>query len=194
MLYSAIIYSRADSPRSCGMWFSIVPILVSTEVLYWQRYLLVAWLVLRETAAVSAQVMCTPLTHTPGRMPCVFSCNLPPELLDLLRAAAVTRGWDTYRMDTEKRVSIESWPWRRNILPPVLRGLEPESFWSQVRRLTTELSQLPNTAYATLTEYFSATCGETAIGYFGTSCYTFDKFEYTTCLCFWDVVTWFSNE
>ena len=32
---------------------------------YLQRYLVVAWLVPRETAAVSAHVLCTPYTHAP---------------------------------------------------------------------------------------------------------------------------------
>ena len=35
----------------------------STEVAYWQCCLVVAWLVPCETAAVSAQVLCTPYTH-----------------------------------------------------------------------------------------------------------------------------------
>ena len=33
--------------------------------MYWQRSLVVAWLMPRETAAVSAQVLCTPFNHTP---------------------------------------------------------------------------------------------------------------------------------
>ena len=43
---------------------------------------------------------------------------------DLLCVTVVTRGWNGYR------VSTESWPWRKKML---LLGLEPETFWSQVR-------------------------------------------------------------
>ena len=41
----------------------IVPFLISTKVVYLQRCLVVAWLVPRETAAVSAHILCT-------RFPC----------------------------------------------------------------------------------------------------------------------------
>ena len=45
-----------------------------------------AWLVPNETAAVSAQVLCTPYNHAPchflqSHIRKVFSCNLPPALL-----------------------------------------------------------------------------------------------------------------
>ena len=54
---------------------------------------------------------------------------------DVLRA---TRG-----TDTEIRVSTESWQWKRKEnLPPLLPGLEPETFRSRVCRSTTELSPL----------------------------------------------------
>ena len=43
----------------------VARILTSTLVVYWQRSLVVAWLMPRETAAVSAQVLCTPFNHTP---------------------------------------------------------------------------------------------------------------------------------
>ena len=60
---------------------------MSTEVVYWQRCLPVAWLVPRETAAVSAPVLCTPFSHAPFHSKphrcgaCVFSCNVPLALL-----------------------------------------------------------------------------------------------------------------
>ena len=38
---------------------------MSTEIVYWQIYLVVAWLVSRETAAVSAQVLCTSHNNAP---------------------------------------------------------------------------------------------------------------------------------
>ena len=34
-------------------------------MVYWKRYLDVTWLVPRETAAVSAKVVCTPYNHAP---------------------------------------------------------------------------------------------------------------------------------
>ena len=66
LLYIAILCSRADSPRSCRMWFSMTNcilfwrvFLISTEVVYIQCCLVVTWLVPRETAAVSARSVYT---------------------------------------------------------------------------------------------------------------------------------------
>ena len=99
LLYSTILCSRADSLHSCHMWFWMSDciifqciFLISTEVVYWQNYLVVAWLVSRETAAISAQVLCTPFNHAPVYSvtsfkatqvsgACVFNCNLPAALL-----------------------------------------------------------------------------------------------------------------
>ena len=66
--------------------------LISTEVMYWQRYLVVTWLVPPETAAASVHSLCSPYNHAPvysitsfkvTSVGClyVFSCNLPPALL-----------------------------------------------------------------------------------------------------------------
>ena len=64
---------------------------ISIQVVYLQRYLVVAWLVPREIAAVSAHVLCTQYNHAPIYRvtlfeatcvgACVLSCNLPPALL-----------------------------------------------------------------------------------------------------------------
>ena len=162
-------------------------------MVYWQRYLLVAWLVLRETAAVSAQVMCTPLNHTPGMMHVCLAvtCHLHfwQNDQDLLRAAAVSREWSTYQTDTEISVSADSWPWRRNILSPVLRGLEPETFRSQVLRsnhwtLPAPQHNLRNTDLIFFSHLW--TNGHCLFGYIVLH---FRQFEYTTWLCFWYVVT-----
>ena len=71
-LYSDILRSPADSLRSCCMWFwmsdckpFVARFLISTEVVYWQRYLAVSCLVPREAAAVSAHVLCTPYNLAP---------------------------------------------------------------------------------------------------------------------------------
>ena len=88
--------------------FFIAHFFKSNEVVYWQCYLVVTWLVLRETAAVSAQVLCTPYNHAPvysviqryiGRVHVCLAvtCHLHSwqDDQDLLRATAVTQGWVT---------------------------------------------------------------------------------------------------
>ena len=56
-----------------------------------------------------------------------------------LSATAVTRGWNGYWINSEHRkLALE-----KNILPPLLPELEPETFRSRIRRGTTELSPLP---------------------------------------------------
>ena len=76
-----------------------------------------AWLVPHETAAVSAQVLCTPYNHAP----CHFmqshirkkyaylavTCHLHfwHNDRDLLHATAVTRGWNGYRNKSQHRNS-----------------------------------------------------------------------------------------
>ena len=66
----------------------------------------------------------------------MFSCNLPPALLAewsaLLRATAVTRGWNGYRNKSQNRkLTLE-----KKILPPFLQGtrLTSHTFRSWVRR------------------------------------------------------------
>ena len=49
---------------------------------------------------------------------------------DLLRAAAVTRGWNGYRNKSQHRKSTLE----EKILPPLLQGFEPVTFQSRVRR------------------------------------------------------------
>ena len=103
--------------------FCCLCVLISAEVVYWQHYLVVAWLVPRETAAVSAKVLCTPHNHAPVDRVTLFShigrvyvCLAVTCLLhfwqndrDLLRATTVTRGGT----DTNRRVSPESTPWKK---------------------------------------------------------------------------------
>ena len=49
---------------------------------------------------------------------------------DLLRATAVTRGWNGYRNKSQHRkLTME-----KKILLPLLQGFEPETFQSRVRR------------------------------------------------------------
>ena len=64
---------------------------------------------------------------------------------DLLRATAVTRGWNGHRNNSQHRkLTLE-----KIILKPLLPGLEPETFRWRVRRSTTELSPLPIVAMTT---------------------------------------------
>ena len=101
-----------------------------------------AWLVPHETAAISAQVLCTPYNHAPchfmqSHIRKVYACLAVTCHLhfwqndrDLLRATAVTRGWNGYRNKSQHRkLTLE-----KKILPPLLPGFEPGTFQSRVRR------------------------------------------------------------
>ena len=94
-----------------------------------------------ETAAVLAQVQCTPYNHAPchfmqSHTRKVYACLAVTCHLhfwqhdrDLLCATAVTRGWNGYRNKSQHRKSTLE----KKILPPLLQGFEPASFQSQVR-------------------------------------------------------------
>ena len=61
---------------------------------------------------------------------------------DLLRATAVTRGWNVYRNKSRRRkVTLE-----KNILPPLLQGFEPVTFQSRVRHSAHWAIPLPGSA------------------------------------------------
>ena len=55
---------------------------------------------------------------------------------ELLRATAVTRGWNGYRNKSQHRMSTLE----KKILPPLLQGFEPATFHHESGALTTELS------------------------------------------------------
>ena len=100
-----------------------------------------AWLVLHETAAVSAQVLCTPYNHAPchfmqSHIRKVYACLAVTCHLhfwqndrDLLRATAVTWRWNGYRNKSQRRKSTLD----KKILPPLQQGFEPAAFQSRVR-------------------------------------------------------------
>ena len=100
------------------------------------------WLVPHESAAVSAQVLCTPYNHAPyhfmqSHIRKVYACLAVTCHLhfwqndrDLSRATAVTRGWNGYRNKSQHRKSTLE----KKILPPLQQGFEPETFQSRVRR------------------------------------------------------------
>ena len=101
-----------------------------------------AWLVPHETAAVSAQDLCTPYNHIPchfmqSHIHKVYACLAVTCHLhfwqndrDLLRATAVTRGWNGYRNKSQHRKSTLE----KKIPPPLQQGFEPATFQSRVRR------------------------------------------------------------
>ena len=89
------------------------------------------WLVLHETAAVSAQVLCTPCNHATchfmqSHIRKVYAClavtchlHFLQNDRDLLRATAVTRGWNGYRNKSQHRKSTLE----KKILPPLQKAL-----------------------------------------------------------------------
>ena len=87
------------------------------------------------------QVLCTPYNHAPchfmqSHIRKVYACLAVTCHLhfwqhdwDLLRATAVTQGWNRYRNKSQHRkLTLE-----RKILPPLLQGFEPATFQSRVR-------------------------------------------------------------
>ena len=110
-----------------------------------------AWLVPHETAAVSAQVLCTPHNHAPchfmqSHIRKVYAClavtcrlHLWQNDRDLLRATAVARGGT----DTEIRVSTESRHWRRFFSRRSCRDWNPRPFSHESSALTIKLFPAP---------------------------------------------------
>ena len=101
-----------------------------------------AWLVPHETAAVSAQVQCTPYNHAPchfmqSHIHKVYAClavtchlHFWQNDCDLLRATVVTQGWNGYwNKSRHRKLTLE-----KKILSLFQQGFEPVTFQSQVRR------------------------------------------------------------
>ena len=104
-----------------------------------------AWLVPQESAARESQswrVLCTPYNHAPchfmqSHIRKVYACLLATCHLrfwqddrGLLRATAVTQGWNGYRNKSQHRkLTLE-----KKILLPPQQGFEPATFRSQVWR------------------------------------------------------------
>ena len=91
---------------------------------------------------LSRHILCTPYNHAPchfmqSHIRKVYAClavtghlHFQQNDRDLLRATAVTRGWNGYRNKSQHRkLTLE-----KNILPPLLQGFEPATFQSRVRR------------------------------------------------------------
>ena len=88
----------------------------------------------------SGRVLCTPYKHAPchfmqSHIRKVYAClavnchlHFWQKDRGLLRATAVTRGWNGYRNKSQHRkLTMEK------ILPPLLQGFEPATFLSRVR-------------------------------------------------------------
>ena len=105
----------------------------------------------------SRRVLCTLHNHAPRHVmqsqileshACLaaFSCHLHfwQNDRDLLRANAVTRGWNGCRNKIQHRkLTLE-----KKILPPLLQGFEPATcFKHESGAVTTELSPLPRKGY-----------------------------------------------
>ena len=104
-----------------------------------------AWLVPQESAARESQsrrILCTPYNHAPchfmqSHLRKVYACLAVTCHLrfwqndrGLLRATAVTRGWNGYRNKSQHRkLTLE-----KKILPPLQQGFEPATLQSRVRR------------------------------------------------------------
>ena len=152
LLYSAIRRSRADSLHSHVIlheWIAFYSAFLNIH-----RSGVLTALVPQESAARESQsrrVLCTPYNHAPchfmqSHIRKVYACLAVTCHLrfwqndwGLLRATAVTRGW----MDTEIRVSTESWPWRRKFSRRSSRDSNPWPFNHEFGALTTDLSPLP---------------------------------------------------
>ena len=136
-LYSTILCSQADSLHS-HVTTRVTSFFVYRTFLIHQSGVLtaLAWLVPHETAAISAQVLCTPYNHAPchfmqSHIHKVYACLAVTCHLhfwqndrDLLCATAVTRGWNRYRNKSQHRKLILE----KKILPLLLQGFEPTTF------------------------------------------------------------------
>ena len=106
---------------------------MSTEVVYLQRRH--GWCHMK--LLPSRRVLCTPCHFMQSHIRKVFVClavtchlHLWQNDRGLLRATAVTRGWNGYRNKSQHRkLTME-----KKILPPLQQGFEPATFRSRVRR------------------------------------------------------------
>ena len=101
-----------------------------------------AWLVPYETAAILAQVLCTPYNHAPCHFLQSYICKVHACLAvtchlhvwqndqDLVRATVVTQGQNGYRNKSQHRKQILE----KKILLLLLQGFKPTTFQSQVQR------------------------------------------------------------
>ena len=141
--HSAVLRFRADSLRSHVIlheWIAFYSAFFEyiTEVVYLQRWHGYCHMKLLP----SRRVLWTPYNHASchfmqNHIRKVYAClavtchlHFGQNDLDLLRATAVTRGWNGYRNKSQHRkLTLE-----KKILPPLLQGFEPATFRSRVQR------------------------------------------------------------
>ena len=142
LLYSAVLRSWPDSLHSHVILYDWLAF-YSTFLNIHQSGVLIAlaWLVPHETAAISAQILCTPYNHAPCHFMqshirkvyvCIaVTCHLHfwQNDLDLLPATAVTQEWNGHRNKSQHRKLTRE----KKIRPPLLQGFEPVTFQSRVR-------------------------------------------------------------
>ena len=135
------LFSTLEQTHCAHMWFCmsewlfIARFWISTQVVY---FTVLAWQVPHETAAISAQVLCTPYNHAPCHFMQSHICKLHACLAvtchlhfrqndrDLLRATALPRGCNGYGNTSQHRKLTLG----KKILSPFLRGFEPATFRS----------------------------------------------------------------
>ena len=118
-------------------------IILSTKVVYLQRYLIITLLVPHETAAVSPQVLCTPYIHAPVYSVTFFQSDLHRVHVCLTVTCHLhfwqdrPFTWWCSNMGVENRNRYKSR--HRKLTMP---GLEPVTFQSQAQHSITQLSPL----------------------------------------------------
>ena len=140
--YSAILRSQADSLRSHMIlheWLAFYSAFLNIHRSGVPTVL--AWLVPHETAAVSAQSLCTPYNHAPCHFMQSYICKVHAYLAvtchlhfwqndqGLLHATRVTRGWNIYRNKNQHRkLTVE-----KKMFLLLLQGFKAMTFRSWVR-------------------------------------------------------------
>ena len=159
LLYSAIPRSWAGSLRSHVIlheWIAFYSAFLNTHRSGVLTAL--AWLVPQESAARESQswhVLHTPYKHAPchfmqSHIRKVYACLAVTCHLcfwqndrGLLRATAVTRGWNGYRNKSQHRkLTLE-----KKILPPLQQGFKPANFRSRVRHSNHSAIPAPHSSY-----------------------------------------------
>ena len=149
LLYSAIFHSQADSLRSHVIlheWLAyfIVHFLISIEVVYLQRWH--GWC--HMNLLPSRRILCPPYNHAPchfmqSHICKVYAClavtchqHFWQDDRDLLRATAVTRGWNGYwNRSQHRKLTLE-----KNFFCRSRRDSNPRPFNHESSALTIELS------------------------------------------------------
>ena len=138
------LFSALEQTHCAHMWFYmsewlfIVHFWIFTEMVYLQRWH--GWC--HKNLLPSRHVLCTPYNHAPchfmqSHIRKVYACLAVTCHLrfwqndrGLLRATAVTGGWNRYRNKSQHRKSTLE----KKILLPLQQGFKPATFRSRVRR------------------------------------------------------------